>query len=143
MKKQHQSNIQNTAQLQARISVLEAMLLEKEAVISKKETVISEKDFLISEKDSLIEKLNQDAEYLAFQNDQMRRLIFGSKQERFIPEVHPDQLTLSFEEEVAAVSKTIKEEQEKIRIEYQRGKVRKELRDACCCLIICLSMRSS
>ncbi|SFE85401.1 hypothetical protein SAMN05444380_12071, partial [Thermophagus xiamenensis] len=103
MKKQHQSNI-HTAQLQARISVLEAMLLEKEAVISKKETVISEKG-------SLIEKLNQDVEYLAFQNDQMRRLIFGSKRERFIPEVHPDQLTLSFEEEVAAVSKTIKEEQ--------------------------------
>ncbi len=112
MKKQHISHSQNTTQLEAKISALEAILLEKEAVIS--------------EKDSAIQKLNQDVEHLAFHNDQMRRLIFGSKRERFIPEVHPDQLTLSFEEEVAAVSKAVKEEQEKIRIEYERKKVRKE-----------------
>ncbi|WP_044214687.1 IS66 family transposase, partial [Saccharicrinis fermentans] len=112
MKKQHISHSQNTAQLEAKISALKADLLEKEAVIS--------------EKDSSIQKLTQDVEHLAFQNDQMRRLIFGSKRERFIPQVHPDQLTLSFEEEVAAVSKAVKEEQEKIRVEYERRKVRKE-----------------
>jgi transposase len=105
MEKQHLSNDQNTAQLEAKISALEATLLEK---------------------DSAIQKLNQDVEHLAFHNDQMRRLIFGSKRERFIPQVHPDQLTLSFEEEVAAVSKAVKEEQEKIRIEYERKKVRKQ-----------------
>ena len=119
MKKQHISHSQNTAQLEAKISALEATLLEKEAVISKK-------DIVLSEKDSAIQKLTQNVEYLAFQNDQMRRLIFGSKRERFIPEVHPDQLTLSFEEEVTAVSKAVKEEQEQVRIEYQRKKVRKE-----------------
>ncbi len=112
MKKQHISHSQNTAQLEAKISALKADLLKKEAVIS--------------EKDSSIQKLTQDVEHLAFQNDQMRRLIFGSKRERFIPQVHPDQLTLSFEEEVAAVSKAVKEEQEKIRVEYERRKVRKE-----------------
>lgn len=112
MEKQHYSNDQNTAQLEARISALEATLLEKEAVISEKEIAI--------------QKLNQDVEHLAFHNDQMRRLIFGSKRERFIPQVHPDQLTLSFEEEAAAVSKAVKEEQETIRIEYQRKKVRKQ-----------------
>jgi hypothetical protein len=112
VKKQHHLYDQNTAQLEAKISALETILLEKEAVIS--------------EKDSAIQKLTQDVEHLAFHNDQMRRLIFGSKRERFIPQVHPDQLTLSFEEEVAAVSGAVKEEQEKIRVEYERRKVRKK-----------------
>jgi transposase len=112
MEKQHLSHNQNTAQLVAKISALEAALLEKEAVIS--------------EKDSAIQKLTQDVEYLAFLNDQMRRLIHGSKSERFIPQVHPSQLALSFEEELAAICKAVKEEQEKILIEYERKKVKKE-----------------
>jgi transposase len=111
MKKQHLSHNQDTAQLVAKISALEADLLEKEAVIS--------------EKDTAIQKLTQDVELLAFQNDQMRRLIFGSKSERFIPQVHPGQLTLSFEEEIAAIWKAVEEEQEKILVEYRRKKVNK------------------
>jgi transposase len=111
MKKQHLSHNQDTAQLVAKISALEADLLEKEAVIS--------------EKDTAIQKLTQDVELLAFQNDQMRRLIFGSKSERFIPQVHPGQLTLSFEEEIAAIWKAVEEEQEKILVEYKRKKVNK------------------
>jgi transposase len=111
MEKQHLSHHQDTAQLTAKISALEAALLEKEAVIS--------------EKDSVIQKLTQDIEYLAFHNDQMRRLIHGSKSERFIPQVHYSQLTLTFEE-IADICKAVKEEQEKIRIEYQRRRVKKE-----------------
>jgi transposase len=111
MEKQHLSHNQDTAQLEAKISALEAALLEK--------------DVAISAKDSVIQKLVQDVEELAFQNDQMRRLIFGSKSERFIPQVHPDQLTLSFEEEIAAIWKAVEEEQEKILVEYRRKKVNK------------------
>ena len=119
MEKQHLSHNQDTAQLVAKISALEAALLEKDVAISKK-------DVAISAKDSAIQKLTQDVEYLAFQNDQLRRLIHGSKSERFIPQVHPSQLALSFEEELAAICKAVKEEQEKILIEYERKKAKKE-----------------
>jgi transposase len=54
----------------------------------------------------------------------LRRLIFGSKRERFIPQEHPSQLQLPFEAET--ISKVVKEEQEKIRLEYERKKVKKE-----------------
>ncbi len=67
MEKQELSHPQIAAELEARIIVLEAKLA----------TVISEKDSVISEKESVIAKLTGDVEYLSFQNDQMRRLIFG------------------------------------------------------------------
>lgn len=40
MKKQHHLYDQNTAQLKAKISALETILLEKEAVISEKDSAI-------------------------------------------------------------------------------------------------------
>jgi transposase len=117
MKNQPPSYNQNTAQLEARISALEAALLEKNAVITVNESAITDKD-------SAIQKLTQDVAYLSFQNDQLRRLIFGSKRERFIPQEHPSQPQLPFEAET--ISKVVKEEQEKIRLEYERKKVKKE-----------------
>ncbi len=112
MKKPQLSHTKSTAELEARISALEAALLEKDAVLSKK--------------GSAIQKLTQDVEYLAFQNDQMRRLIFGSKRERFIPQTHPDQLVFQFDAQIADVQATIKAEQEKVRVEYERTKAKKD-----------------
>ncbi len=110
MEKQQLPYDQNTALLEARLSALEAALLERDAVIT--------------EKDSAIQKLTQDVAYLAFQNDQLRRMMFGVKRERFIPEEHPSQLQIPFKTEV--IAEVVKEEQEKIRLEYERKKVKKE-----------------
>ncbi len=110
MEKQHFSNDQNIAQLEARLLALEAALSARDAVIT--------------EKDSAIQKLTQDVAYLAFQNDQLRRMMFGAKRERFIPEEHPSQLQIPFKTE--DIAKVVKDEQEKIRLEYERKKVKKE-----------------
>jgi len=119
MKKPQLSHTKSTVEFEAIISALEATLLEKDVVIL-------EKDVALSEKDSTIQKLTQDVEYLAFQNEQMRRLIFGTKRERFIPQAHPNQLALQFDAQIAEVQAKIKAEQENIRVEYERKKAKKE-----------------
>src|SRR5690606_26446491 len=89
-----------------------------------KDTVLLEKEAVITENVSIIQKLEQDVEYMTFQLDQLRRMMFGAKKERFIPEEHPSQLQIPFE--TKAISEVVKEEQEKIRLEYERKKVKKE-----------------
>ena len=126
MKNQQLSHTKSTAELEARISALESALLEKDAVISGQKVSISEKESVISKKDTVIKKLTGDVEYLSFQNDQLRRLIFGSKRERFIPQSHPGQLTIDFEPQAAEIEASVKAEQEKIRVEYERKKAKKE-----------------
>lgn len=119
MEKQILSYTKIIAELEARNSALVAEL-------TAKETVICEKESALSRMDAVIGKLTGDVEYLKFQNEQMRRLIFGSKPERFISSSHPDQLTLDFEPQTAEVEAFVKAEQEKIRIEYERKKPKKE-----------------
>ncbi len=70
-----------------------------------------------------VKKLTGDVEYKEFQLEQLRRIIYGTKSERFIPQEIPGQLSLPFESE--QVAKIVKEEQEKIRIEYERNKTKK------------------
>lgn len=112
MEKQGFSHVQFAAELEARIAVLETKLAKQDAVISEKESVIV--------------KLTGDVQYLSFLNDQMRRLIFGSKRERFIPQSHPGQLTIEFEPQVIDIEAYVKAEQEKIHVEYERKKTKKE-----------------
>jgi uncharacterized coiled-coil protein SlyX/transposase len=119
MEKRELSYTQIAAELEARIAVLETKLAKQDSVISQNEAALSEKELIIK-------KLTQDVDYLAFQNDQMRRLIFGSKRERFIPQTHPDQLAINFEPQVSEIEASVKAEQEKIRVEYERKKTKKE-----------------
>jgi hypothetical protein len=112
MEKQDLSHTKIVAESDARIAALEAELAAKEAALFEKE--------------SIIKKLTQDVDYLAFQNDQMRRLIFGSKRERFIPQAHPGQFTINFEPHIAEIEASVKAEREKIRIEYERKKTKKD-----------------
>jgi transposase len=109
MEKHDLAPSQNAAELEAKIALLEAKL-----------------DAVISEKDATIKKLTGDVEHLSFLNEQMRRLIFGSKRERFIPQTLPGQLTIDFEPQVTEIEASVKEEQEKIRVEYLRKKIKKE-----------------
>ena len=140
MQKQELSHAQSIAELEAKIVALktdllkkdavilknEAVIAEKEAAIADKEAAIADKDAVISEREKTINKLDGDVAYLKFQNEQMRRLIFGSKRERFVPQIHPDQLTINFEPQVAEIEAAVLEERKKIRVEYERKASKKQ-----------------
>lgn len=117
--------MQNTTDLKAKIALLEKVLAESQSALKKKDLVIYKQDSVISEKNIAINKLNDDVESLKFQNDQLKRLIFGSKRERFEPAVDHNQLTIEFEPQVAEIEDSVKKEREKIRIEYERKKPKK------------------
>lgn len=90
------------------------------------ERSLAEKDSLLSEKDSTISKLTSDLEAINFQIEQLRRMIFGSKRERFISTLDSHQLALEFEPKVIEIDAAVKEERELIRVAYRRAKVKKE-----------------
>jgi transposase len=98
-------------------------LMAKNALL---EGILAERNSLLSEKESAISKLTSDLEASNFQNEQLRRMIFGSKRERFIPSTNTLQLALEFEPKTAAIEAAVKEERELIRVEYQRTKTKKE-----------------
>lgn len=64
-----------------------------------------------------IQKLQDENAYLQFQIDQMKRLLFGAKQERFIKDANENQLSLPFD-----VEEEKTEEKEKQVVEYVREK---------------------
>ena len=107
------------AELEAKILILESELLNKDAVIAEQVAAISERD-------NTIKNLTGDLEYAKFQNEQMRRFIFGSKRERFVPQTHPDQLTFDFWPQVVEIETVVQEEREKMRIEYERETPKKK-----------------
>ena len=94
--------------------------------IAEKDSVIAEKDSLIEKKDSVISKLTTDLEAARFQNDQMRRMIFGSKRERFVSVIDINQLRIEFEPKSGEISEEVKAERELIRVAYERRKIKKE-----------------
>ena len=87
---------------------------------------LAERDSVIAERDSTILKLTTDLEAARFQNDQLRRMIFGSKRERFESVSDSNQLALEFEPKVAEIEEAVKIEREQIRVAYLRQKVKKE-----------------
>lgn len=67
------------------------------------------------------QNLQSKIEYLQFQLDQIKRLMFGAKRERYISEVDENQLTLPFE-----VEQQPEPEKEKETITYEREKKKRE-----------------
>lgn len=96
------------------------------AKIAVLESSLSDKNIIISDKDTAIEKLTTDLEAIKFQNEQLRRMIFGSKRERFISAIDSQQLAFEFEPKVVEIEETVKSELELIRASYLRKKNKKE-----------------
>lgn len=97
----------------AAILGVNSLVLSKNGLLAQQENIIAQKDKTIVEKDAEIYNLQ-------FQLAQLRRALFGSKSERFVPE-SIDQLRLDFDmgEEVVAAP-------EKEQISYTRLKAAKK-----------------
>ena len=80
----------------------------------------------LAERDSVIAKLTSDNESYKFQIEQLRRMIFGSKRERFESVLDSQQLALEFEPKALEIEESVKAEREQIRVSYLRQKPKKE-----------------
>ena len=114
-----------TETLSKRVVFLEAALATKDAVISEQDTVISEKDGIISNKSAELLKLSAELAAEKFKYDQLKRLIYGSKRERFIASSFPEQLKFEFEPTSLEIEQAVEAEREKIRVAYERKKAKK------------------
>ncbi len=115
MNDKQKSNSFSMDSLKAKIAILESKLTDKDSVIA-------ERDSVIVNKDSAINKLTIDLDAAKFQNDQLRRMIFGSKRERFVSNKDINQFQIEFEPTVIEIDKTVEAELEEIRIAYKRKK---------------------
>lgn len=97
-----------------------------EEKITLLERNLAERDSVIAENHSTISKLTADYNAAKFQVDQLQRMIFGSKRERFVPTVDINQLSIEFEPKAVEIEETVKAERELIRVAYERQKPKKE-----------------
>lgn len=117
---------QTIESLSARLALLERVLVEKDSIIANRDSIIADKDSIITDKEVSLNNLTAENERLKFLNDQLRRMIFGSKRERFIQAIDNKQLSLQFEPQLVEIEESVKEELEQIRISYLRSKPKKE-----------------
>ena len=140
MTEQRENSTNPIDSLMARVAQLEHALATKDSVIAERNSVIAERNFAIAErnsviaernsaiaaKDSALSKLTADYNAVKFQLDQLRRMIFGSKKERFESPLDSNQLSLEFEPKAAEIAETVRVERELLRVEYLRKKTKKE-----------------
>ena len=101
-------------------SVMKELFLDKENLINQNEELSGKNEELSGKNEELTIKI----EYYAYQIAQLKRMLFGSKRERFVSNENPEQLTIPFEVEAEKVKEYIESEKEKIT--YERSKERKQ-----------------
>jgi len=126
MNDQQNNNSFSTNSLKAKIAILENKLAEKDFVIAERDSIITERESVIVNKDSAINKLVIDLDAARFQNEQLRRMIFGSKRERFESKIDSSQLILEFEPKAAEIEEAVEAERELIKVAYERKKTKKK-----------------
>ncbi len=118
MENQIESSATIIASLEAKLALLEEVLAEKDSNLAAMNTTVAVRD-------ADIQKLTALNEKLKFQVEQLQRMIYGSKRERFVPAMNAEQLTIQFTPQAEEVKELIEAEQEKIRINYERQKAKK------------------
>lgn len=105
----------------------EFIIKEKEGVIKEKEGVIKEKEnqvqAIIREKESLLKKIQEMLEKfssMTFELAQLKRLIFGSKRERFLSSAEDAQMILPFDIETSSQEETVKPATEEVSSHQRR-----------------------
>ena len=116
---QEQNQILQNARLQAeeKLRFLEekTKLVEQLAKMAEEKAQVAEEE--IKSKNETIEKTKEELKHLQFLYDQLKRLMFGAKRERFISNIVVDQMTLPFDFPEPPVA-----EQATETIEYTRKK---------------------
>ena len=112
--------------LMAKVDFLERTLATRDSAIVERNSVIVERNSVIAAKESAMSKLTADYNAVKFQLDQLKRMIFGSKKERFESPLDSNQLSLEFEPKAAEIAETVRVERELLRVEYLRTKSKKE-----------------
>lgn len=80
MTKQQENSSISTSSLVAKIALLERALDVKDSDIAERNSVIAERNSVIAAKESAMSKLTADYNAVKFQLDQLKRMIYGSKE---------------------------------------------------------------
>lgn len=116
---QEQNQILQNARQQAEEKLMfldeKNKLIEQLAKMAEEKAQIAEQE--IKSKNEAIEKAKEELKYLQFLYDQLKRLMFGARRERFIANTDAGQMTLPFDVPEPAVA-----EQTTETIEYTRKK---------------------
>ncbi|MFQ3578780.1 MAG: IS66 family transposase [Bacteroidales bacterium] len=121
------------SQINNQVVLLTTTILEKDTIINTLSSTLDATattlnittatlDTTTATLDATTAKLNA----VTFELEQLRRMIFGSKRERFVSKVDARQLCLEFEPNIAEIEQTVQEELETIRVAYERKKTKKE-----------------
>lgn len=95
------------------LSVASGLTIEKEKLESK-----------ASKLEATASKLESEVSALKFQLDQLKRMIFGSKSERFIAAENPEQFKIPFDVDVQEVAQAVELEMEQITYERPKNKAK-------------------
>lgn len=129
------------------ISELDTIISNKTILITEQEFILASNETLLSQKEATISVLTADlatttadlvtttadlvtttADLAAakFRIEELQRMIFGSKRERFISAINAQQLAIEFEPKIVEIEEAVKAEREQIRVNYLRTKTKKE-----------------